>query len=210
MRFLSIRRGVGALSLAFLAALPLASSAHHGDIYSYQVHGVPWPKGQSVAVILGHRFRDGEAVDSAARSARIIALNAAGEWGDEPRRVTIPVYGFVRLNNADLALGHETGARRIWISADGPLDVTAMRIIWGDHAVALPVHEEVIDFGRYAAFAAEYARLPSGKLALNWGVALNQRTSLRAEERARAACPEPEDCKIFASSAESVGEFRLG
>ncbi len=77
-------------------------------------------------------------------TATVGAYNADGELGDDTAVVTIPANGFVRLNNADLALGHESGGRMVTIRANRELMVYGFRFVQGERAVALGVHERRI------------------------------------------------------------------
>ena len=121
------------LSCVLAASMAGAVGGASAQTYVYSVSPVPPPSGASVAVVL--EARDGEEV-----TATVQAYNAAGVLGDDARNVTVPGNGFVRLNNSDLALGHDTGARKVVVMAVREINVSAMRRIWGDHAVALPVH----------------------------------------------------------------------
>ena len=205
-----------ALFLVVMAGWPLASSAQ--ATYVYSVEAVPPPSGAAVAVVLSARR------GVAAVTATVLAFNAAGIVGDDPREVTIPGNGFVRLDNAALALGHDTGPRRIKIRADGELDVSAMRVMWGDHAVALPVHERVIVPETYGTIQHAFTR-DRGELGFYWGVALNQPSRALATQRAAGACPEStgggsgcpgndfltvsgSECVVVAIAKDGGGSFR--
>lgn len=166
-----------ALFLVLMAGWPLASSAQH----TYEIDAVPSPTGQPVVVVLSSRT-----VSFLEVKARIAARNAAGEVGAGAREITVPRGGFVRLNNADLALGFETGPRTIHISSDYELNVTAMRGIWGDRAVSLPVYESHTP--ARGAVALGYTR-HGGDLGLVWGMSWNQRGVSTVEiTAARSAC----------------------
>ena len=146
------------LSGVLAASMAGAVGGASAQTYVYSVEGVPSPAGQPAAVFLG--ARDGEEV-----TATVQAYNGSGVLGDDARNVTVPGNGFVRLNNSDLALGHDTGARKVVVMAGRELNVTAMRRIWGDHAVALAVRHWVTNAVMPGcADEAEFNRLGAGKL----------------------------------------------
>ena len=142
-----------------VASMAGAVGSASAQTYVYSVAPVPPPTGASVAVVL--EARDGEEV-----TATVQAYTPAGVLGDDARNVTVPGNGFVRLNNADLGLGHDTGSRRIVVLADREINVSAMRRIWGDHAVALAVRSWVTTAVPPAmsgcADEAEFTRLAVG------------------------------------------------
>ena len=119
-----------------VASMAGAVGSASAQTYVYSVAPVPPPSGASVAVVL--EARDGEEA-----TVTVQAYTPAGVLGDDARNVTVPGNGFVRLNNAELGLGHDTGARRVVVMADREINVSAMRRIWGDHAVALAVRSWV-------------------------------------------------------------------
>ena len=147
------------LSGVLAASMAGAVGGASAQTYVYSVDAVPSPTGQSAAVFLS--ARDGEEV-----TATVQAYNAAGVLGDDAWNVTVPGNGFVRLNNSDLALGHDTGARKVVVMAGRELNVTAMRRIWADHAVALAVRHWVTNAVPPAmpgcADEAEFNRLAVG------------------------------------------------
>ena len=193
MNHRSIGARCGAICALFLmAGWPLGAKAQ--TVYAYSIEAVPPPSGASVAVVMSARL------GGAAVTATVRAFNAAGVVGDDPRTLTIPGNGFVRLNNADLALGHETGARKIKIRADGALDVSAMRIMWGEHAVSLPVHERIIVPETYGTVRYGWTR-DQGELGIYWGVALNQPSRSLASQRAVGACPDSRNGRCGVSSS---------
>ena len=129
-------------------------------------------KPTSTVSMLFHRLRVNPRPCSCQRgtarkwTATVQAYNAAGVLGDDAWNVTVPGNGFVRLNNSDLALGHDTGARKVVVMAGRELNVTAMRRIWADHAVALAVRHWVTNAVPPAmpgcADEAEFNRLAVG------------------------------------------------
>ena len=116
-----------------VASMAGAVGSASAQTYVYSVEGVPSPTAANNAALF-MRARGREDV-----TATVYAYNAAGELGDDERDVTVPGKGFIRLNRDDLALGHESGTRSIEIRADGELNVSAMRRIWGSPAVSLTV-----------------------------------------------------------------------
>ena len=121
------------LSGVLAATMAGAVGGASAQTYVYGIEGVPSPTGANNAALF-MRARGREDV-----TATVYAYNAAGELGDDERDVTVPGKGFIRLNRDDLALGHDTGGRSIEIRADGELNVSAMRMIWGSPAVSLTV-----------------------------------------------------------------------
>ena len=174
------------LSGVLAASMAGAVGSASAQTYVYSVDLVPSPKGQSVAVTLGDR--DAEEV-----TATVQAYNAAGVLGGDEKVVTVPGNGFVRLNNADLALGHETGSRKVVIRADGELDVSTMRIIWSDKAVALPVQKRVVVAETWGRMALGWQ---AGGAVFYWSAAVNQPSRELAKQRARVACPVRSGCTL--------------
>ena len=104
--------------------------------YVYSIEGIPAPSGANrVSVFIGARGADDVRIN-------MLAYNSDGEDGQRGDREgnRIPGNGFLRLDGDDLMLGLESGARKVVIWAEALINVSAMRTIWGDHAVSLPVH----------------------------------------------------------------------
>ena len=120
-----------------LAAVLLSfTGAVVADTWVYTILGIPSPTGaNNASIFVAEPTGTGKPV-----SATVQAYNDAGVLGDDPEIVTVPANGFVRLNNPDLALGHDDGGRRVTIRADRELAVTAFRWLAGGPAVALAVH----------------------------------------------------------------------
>lgn len=105
--------------------------------FVYTIEGVPASSGTNrVIVFLGARGADGVWIN-------ILTYNADGEDGrnGDPFGNYIPGNGFIMMDNDDLAFGLEDETRKVVIWAEALINVSAMRTIWGDHAVALPVHQ---------------------------------------------------------------------